>query len=64
VKEDALPAFINAFEEAVELSLPELTGAVPLRVPFTTLVIKGPPTLLVPPPPGSDGPMASYSLEN
>lgn len=52
--------------EVVELSLPELTGTPPLRaVPLTTLVISGPPTLplLVLPPPGSVGPIASLSLE-
>lgn len=39
----------------------------PLRVPLTTLVMRGPPTLMLvgvedPPPPGSVGPPASFSL--
>lgn len=55
--------------EVEELSLPELAEA-PFRgvgvFPFTTLVMRGPPTLEeLEPPPGSDGPdESSLQKEN
>lgn len=54
------------FEEADEeevAGVVDVVGAFDL-VPFTILVMRGPPTpvLLPPPPPGSDGPVGSFSL--
>lgn len=55
------------FKEIGWLSLFVFTRG-PFLVPFTTLVIKGPPIVLlerlVPPPPGSLGLVESFSLEN
>ena len=48
----------------VELSPVEFIDG-PFLVPFTTLVIRGSPTLLLfLPPPGSDGLVDSFSLEH
>lgn len=53
-------------EEVAEVSVRDVVEVVGtfVRVPFTMLVMRGPPTpvLLPPPPPGSDGPVGSFSL--